>query len=671
MPPSLIQQGVSVYRQWKTEIIRAAADLQEWLARSPFATSDSAAVVRQFIADSEDDRLTLAVVAEHPGAAVALLNALLFSAHGRPLLPPGAGPPPCLITLHSDASRTAPSLRLLPMETRALGQSLSALQNEAHHWIEQPLAAIEQERYAHILGEVFQTKKIASAEATRLGLGAACLDSNTAGDAELVEVPKWRHALVNLAHPLLDAGLAVVIAPSLAELDGAPEIGLQTLHDVDATLFVVDMQTGPTRADLAIWHHHLRGPHGNHPTGLIVAINDSSGSLTDPPTSAQPSGSGSAIETALDLAPGQAIHVSAELGLAARIRSNRSMLLRSRLPRLELALDAALLEGAHRRFSEALDDGIGSVAQSHYASLSGELIQIQGRIQEIDTLRGRSKKAIEQLGALTREQHRHYVKAVAQFQAAREQLIGKTQRCREILAHERLETLIQEAHRGMARSWTTRGLRAAMQGLLDTLREEMQALADESERLRELVRNTYRQFEKDHGFALTLPKVFVLTRYNVELELIYQEVDLFRRSRAMAFAEQSHVIERFHQQIASRTRVLFEQLRRDIDLWTRNALHPIADAISQHKTTIEKRIDNLRRIGESEEVFQQRIEALREEQTALTAQLEALRNIESRLYRFPPPPQGDGLAGPLQRFAVPGQPLNAGKAGSRHEGQSQ
>ena len=105
-----------------------------------------------------------------------------------------------------------------------------------------------------------------------------------------------------------------------------------------------------------------------------------------------------------------------------------------------------------------------------------------------------------------------------------------------------------------------------------------------------MVRLTYQQFEEEFGFNITPPKAFVPKQLGVEIELLYQEVEAFRKSPAMALSEQGIVIKRFQQQMVGRAMLLFEQLRIAFDAWTRDALRPLAEQIQDHKQMMEKRL---------------------------------------------------------------------------------
>jgi hypothetical protein len=159
----------------------------------------------------------------------------------------------------------------------------------------------------------------------------------------------------------------------------------------------------------------------------------------------------------------------------------------------------------------------------------------------------------------------------------------------------------------------------------------MQVILSETEHIRDLIRETYAEFEQDFGFQLTAPKVFAPMTFAVELELLYQELDAFRHSASLALAERRYVIRRFQTQMAGRALNLFDQLRTAFDTWGRDALQPIADRIKDDKTLMERRLDNLQRLGRSYQDTSRHLGEIQAQYAELARELAALDNINDAL----------------------------------------
>ncbi|MGM3141045.1 hypothetical protein ACS26B_27100, partial [Bacillus cereus group sp. BC235] len=91
-----------------------------------------------------------------------------------------------------------------PIASRLAGTSLAELRRDPQAWTHVPLDAARPEHLSSALREVMGTQRVSIAEAEALGLW----DESNAGnnpkpdDSGRVEIPAWRHALINYPHPL-------------------------------------------------------------------------------------------------------------------------------------------------------------------------------------------------------------------------------------------------------------------------------------------------------------------------------------------------------------------------------------------------------------------------------------------------------------------------------------
>src|ERR1700704_1537622 len=84
-----------------------------------------------------------------------------------------------------------------------------------------------------------------------------------------VEIPCWRHALINYPHPLLKKGLVILDTPGLNALGTEPELTLSMIPSAHAVLFLLAMDTGVTKSDLEVWQTHVQ----NATTRRIAVLN--------------------------------------------------------------------------------------------------------------------------------------------------------------------------------------------------------------------------------------------------------------------------------------------------------------------------------------------------------------------------------------------------------------
>ena len=202
---------------WRRGLDRGIAQLVAQLTDAKLQDEQALAVAASLRLRLGSDKLVLAFVAEFSRGKSELINALFFADTGRRVLPATPGRTTmCPVELAWDA-RQAPTLALLPISTRAGGQTLAALREQPALWRTVPLPTADAEAMAQTLQQVMRTISVTVDEARALGFwNDEQTDDNPPRGAEgRVEVPAWRHALINYPHPLLKRGLVVIDTPGL------------------------------------------------------------------------------------------------------------------------------------------------------------------------------------------------------------------------------------------------------------------------------------------------------------------------------------------------------------------------------------------------------------------------------------------------------------------------
>ena len=105
-----------------------------------------------------------------------------------------------------------------------------------------------------------ETTRVSEEECRKLGFS---IDANgqkglQPGSDGMVEVPRWRHAIIEFDHALLSQGLVILDTPGLNAIGAEPELTFSLLPSADAVLFILAADTGVTQSDLAIWRDYVR-----------------------------------------------------------------------------------------------------------------------------------------------------------------------------------------------------------------------------------------------------------------------------------------------------------------------------------------------------------------------------------------------------------------------------
>ncbi|MCP3671558.1 MAG: hypothetical protein GY814_14240 [Gammaproteobacteria bacterium] len=641
MDDSDLRKQVQAYGEWKFELIRTLNEYQDWLISNDMASKSSKRKIRESVAALNSDRLTIAFVAEFSRGKTELINAIFFAKYGRRLLPSTAGRTTmCPTEIFYDSGAGRSYVRLLPIESRLQDTGLHELKQETGQWVHYPLDLESAEQIEDTLREVVKTRKVSLREAVRLGLYNPELHPHLDNPPAFVEVPRWRHALISFPHPLLQDGLAILDTPGLNALGSEPELTLNMLPASQAVLFILAADTGVTHTDLEIWQHHIKGFQSNRKRGLVVVLNKIDTMWDDLSTADHINRAinGQCRSTAriLGVKEQSIFPISAQKGLLAKVRKDDNLLSKSNLPHLEGYLADNILNARQEIIQNTITSDISDMIETSQGMISSKLTGITTQLDELCQISGKSQDVVDDMMQKAREEQARYMKNVNSFQISRKVLKNHAMTLREALDMEKLEQKISKTRDSMSGNWTTLGLKINMQHLFDDMRSEMQIVTKESEHIRKLIRNIYQRFHQEHGFTAAQPKTFSIMRHHIDLDLLTQEAEIFRKSPVTAMTEKHFVVKRFFIAMVSRARDVFFQTRQEINTWIKICLEPLVFEIHNHHENIEQHLKDLKKISQSRDTLQTRITELEQQHIAIAQDLTSLRNMHSRLTNLQP-----------------------------------
>jgi chromosome segregation ATPase len=100
----------------------------------------------------------------------------------------------------------------------------------------------------------------------------------------------------------------------------------------------------------------------------------------------------------------------------------------------------------------------------------------------------------------------------------------------------------------------------------------------------------------------------------------------------MTVTEQSFVIKKFFISLVSHARSLFFKANQDANAWLKEVMNPLVRQIKDHKATMEKRLETLRRISESRDTLDTRIKELDASLKQTKQQIDALQQIRHSIH---------------------------------------
>src|SRR5690606_35026889 len=375
----------------------------------------------------------------------------------------------------------------------------------------------------------------------------------------LVQVPRWRHAIVNYPHPLLEMGLVIIDTPGLNAIGAEPELTLSMIPKADAVLFVLAADTGVTRSDIEVWRRHVSPVQRS---GRIAVLNKIDGlwdELKDEASvEAEIERQVANVAATLELPAGMVFPVSAQKGLVARVQGDRELLERSRLPALERALAdelvprqrELLVEHVRREFDE-----LSRVAGSVLAARRRNLVE---QLFELNALRGKNREVMSHMATRIRREREDFEQGLRHLQGLRSVFARHSRTIFSTIGADALRQHVREAREEMRRRNFSTGLRAGMDSLLIAvragLRRAVRADFGETARLAgevgTLMSAMYKSFASQHGLSLGSPILFSMKRYFAELDRIEELQRRHFGAASLVTTEKWALMRRFFESVA-------------------------------------------------------------------------------------------------------------------------
>jgi hypothetical protein len=583
---------------WRATLARRLDEVSRFLNDHELVDASALLQIAAMRERLGNEKLVVAFVAEFSRGKSELINAIFFADTGRRVLPATPGRTTmCPVELAWDDDEPA-SLMLLPIATRLEGQSLAELRAQRRAWTIRELPVDDAEKLALALQEVTRTEWVSKDTARDLGFWRDDEpDDNPPVDpVGRVEVPAWRHALINYPHPLLKQGLVVLDTPGLNAIGAEPELTLSLLPTAHATVYILGADTGVTKSDLGVWRDHLGGQSLSRFVVLnkIDALNDPLAS--DGEVDAQIAKQCSETARTLDIPRDRVYPLSARQALAARVAKDDKALIESRLPVLEAALGSQLLPQRRLVLEQVVLDGAQQI-ETHVARRLGDhRRQLAEQMLELRGLRGKSagklRMMLERVGAETAE----FEQCAVRLQAMRVVHSRMLKDAVGGLSSDRLRAEVSKMQAEMKASLLNIGARKCFVALCARLRGMLEATAKRSDEIRDMLGASFAKLNSDFGFGLALTKSPDFSRFHEELALIEQSYVQYLGLTASLRLSQPKFMEQFRRMLLSRLRVVFENASGDLELWNKSASAQVDAQLRDRRRNFRHRTESLERV---------------------------------------------------------------------------
>ncbi len=625
-------QDLQQYAHWRTQVAQALEAYRGWAQGAELLDGAAEQRVARALARLRDDRLSVAFVAEFSRGKSELINAIFFADYGQRIVPSSPGRTTMCPTEFAWEPALVPCIRLLPIETRAERLATGDYRDVPDAWTVLPLDLSAPERMHETFLQVSLTRRVAPAEAQRYGL----YDPDdpdlaaTLGPDGLVEIPRWRHALINVPHPLLKQGLVILDTPGLNAIGTEPELTLNLIPNAHAVLFILAAETGVTKSDIDVWRTHINADSGSN-AGRIVVLNKID-ALWDELRTPQDNDAAIARQQhdaarLLGVADAQVFPVSAQKALVGKITGDYALFEKSRMGALESALFHELIPARQDILRRQLQDDLATLTGAQSALLAARGRDLVEQLQELQSLRGKNQGVIAHMVRRVEMEKKEFDASLFKLQGTRAVFTTLSTELYSIIGMDVVQDHVDAVRAAMEAARFSTGMRAPVRTFFDQARACVAAAEAKIAEIAAMMETMVRRFSTEHGLALALPAALSLERYRREIDAIEAIYVKQFGTATLLITSRGTLLERFFDTIASRIKFAFREANGDAEAWLKVVNAPLEAQIRQHRDQLRHRQASIQRILEATDSLEQKIAAFEAAQHDLEQVKARLANL--------------------------------------------
>ncbi|SPE25695.1 conserved hypothetical protein [Burkholderiales bacterium] len=596
---------------WRDALATSIDKLRRWLSAGQLLDKDAARRLDLAQDRLTGDKLVIAFVAEFSRGKSELINAIFFADYGRRILPSAAGRTTMCPTELMYDETLPPCIRALPIETRARIGNTSDFKRSAVEWRVFPLNTDSTEGMLEAFKLVAETVRVSADEARMYGLhdpsdpdAAAAVDANG-----MLEISKWRHAIINFPHPLLQNGLVILDTPGLNAIGTEPELTLSLVPSAHAILFVLAADAGVTRSDLGVWRHIVGGDsiNGNH----IAVLNKIDGLWdqlkSEQEIDAEVQRQVVSVADTLHIDVARVFPVSAQKGLVAKVTHDEQLLQQSRLPKLEAALVELLVPAKRDLVRKQTIVAVDRVVTEVRQTLAARERSLVEQLYELRALQGKNQSSIERMLLRAQGEQREFEENVRKIFATRSVLMRLAN---EAYGHVRLDALrncVLATRESLRKTRLTPQFTGVTRDYFEQLRKLLRQSNAALSEIERMIVGVQRLFAEQVGWSLPPPMSFSLDTYIADVDRLEAAYRNHFSTIALLTRDKWSLIERFFDTVVVKSRSIFAAAERDAEAWVRSLLPPLEMQVREQRHQLKKRTDSVARIRDAQGSLDERI----------------------------------------------------------------
>ncbi|QIL69817.1 dynamin family protein [Diaphorobacter sp. HDW4B] len=643
MGPSFNEQ-FDQHGVWKRAFAQQLKQLAEWMSAHDLMDASIEERLKRLEEQVRSDKVMVAFVAEFSRGKSELINAIFFAGYGRRIMPASAGRTTMCPTELSYEAGTVASLRLLPIETRLQPQGLAEWRLKQQQWNEIPLDIDDADQMADSLSKVSEVLRVTIDEARALGFWHDdSPDDNPLADANnMVEVPKWRHALINVPHPLLTQGLVILDTPGLNAVGAEPELTINLIPQAHAVVFILGADTGVTRSDLSIWREHLGASAENNETRLVVLNKiDTLWDSLNTPTQVQEQLDQQCRNSAdiLGVSLSQVVPVSAQKGLVAKITADDVLLEASGLPHLEEALGEGILGRRQSILRGVVANGVTGLHAETTRVLNIRRRDLDDQMSELNSLRGKNATVIQAMRGRIELEQRDFDSSTAKVLALRAVHLKMMREVLHKIGSRALKAEMEPLAEALKGGVFKLGLRKVYADTMARVRGLLEASQASGLEIRDMLGGTFRQLNAEFGFSLQVPAAPQFESFIADVAEIERRHEQYIGMGNTLRLAQPEFAQRLLRGLTLRLRAVLDSASNELELWSKSATAQLDAQLRERKRSFSRRIEAVDRIQNAANGLVERIAEIESADQHLTELEHRLTSLTDRLVHTPLAPQ--------------------------------
>ncbi len=601
---------------WRQEVDMRLKNLSQWLEERDLLTPDVRSQLERIQLQNRSDKIMVAFVAEFSRGKSELINAIFFAGYGRRIMPASAGRTTmCPTELGYDARDTI-CLRLLPIETRLSPQSLVEWRLVPEQWTKVDLNVNDPEQLVAAMSKVAETIEVTEEQARALGFwhdNAA--DNPIPNDKGLVEVPRWRHARINMDHPLLRQGLIILDTPGLNAIGAEPELTMSLIPQAQAVVFLLATDTGVTASDLTIWKESLAGASDDASRFVVLNKIDTLWDALSTPQQVEKQIEQQRVESAriLGLTEDRVMAVSAQKGLQAKVKGDAELLKSSRLDVLEDMLAKRIVERRQDIMLANMEAEAQDVRRQVQRTLGVRAAELSEQLEELKGLQGKSDSVVRHQRMRVAKEQENFEHSVSKTHAIRMVHHKALKQVYALLGNNQLRKEVAVLDSALRDSGFMKvGVKKVYAEAFERLQQLLDDAESKTEEIYELFGDMFKKFNSEYGFTLQIDIPPKLNAYAQELKEVEDGHIRYLGVGNLLKLSQPEFIDRLLRALASRLRIVFERALNEIEQWSRNLAGQIDSQLRERRRGLRRRLASIERAEAAASGLDERIEEIEE-----------------------------------------------------------